>query len=230
MAHTKSEAEAVSSALCSSLHELRTVGNSGKYFLPRLNSLKEANPKLKLLDVGCGWGHMTASLAKAVGPEGHVVGLDINQDALALAREVAKRAEVADRVEFIHSDAYKLPFPDATFDMAHCHQVLCHLEKPWDVIREMARVTKPGGIVAIREGDLDSEIVWPQESGLVKFHRLIATAMNARGRGGGGADSGRQLLPWALKAGLTRSQITISYGTWWFDTPEDKGRWGTSEI
>lgn len=221
---------AVSTPLCSILHELRTAENSGGYFQPKLGSLKEANPNLKLLDVGSGWGHMGCSLARALGPEGGVVGVDINPESLAHAREVAERCGLHERVEFVEGDAYKLPFPDNEFDVAHCHQVLAHLEKPWDVIREMMRVTRPGGFVAIREGDLESEIVYPPEPGLLKFHKLIATAMTARGKGGGGADSGRQLLPWALRAGAKRDQITVSYGTWWFDTPEHKDKWGKQTL
>lgn len=77
MSQTKAEEEAVSTALCSSIHQQRTVENSAIYFLPVLNSLKEVNPRLKLLDVGCGWGHLTSNMAKVVGPDGHVIGIDI---------------------------------------------------------------------------------------------------------------------------------------------------------
>lgn len=221
-------AAASSPPLCSTLHELRTAENSGGYFQPKLQSLKAANPDgLKLLDVGSGWGHMSASLAQVLGrSQDRVIGLDINPDSLSHARQVIATKFPQNSVEFIHGDAYELPFPDGEFHVTHAHQVLAHLERPWDVVREMVRVTKPGGIVAIREGDLESEVVWPPEEGLLKFHKLIVTAMKTRGKGGGGADAGRQLLPWALKTGLRRDQITLSYGTWWFDTPENKDKWG----
>ncbi|KAM7215301.1 S-adenosyl-L-methionine-dependent methyltransferase [Rhypophila decipiens] len=216
--------------LCSILHELRTAENSGGYFLPRLYSLKERDPSLKLLDVGSGWGHMTASLSKIIGPSGKVTGLDIDPSTLVHARRHAKNADVEAHIEFIQGDAYSLPFADETFDITHAHQVLAHMERPWEVIREMVRVTKPGGFVAIREGDLESEVVWPKEPGLIRFHELIVKGMNMRGKGGGGADTGRRLLPWALRAGVHRTKATLSYGTWWFNGAEDKDKWAKAMV
>lgn len=48
--------------------------------------------------------------------------------------------------------------------------MLAHNKEPWDAIAEMLRVTKPGGVVAIREGDTDSEIWWPDDIGMQKCH------------------------------------------------------------
>jgi hypothetical protein len=81
-------------------------------------------------------------------------------------------------------------------------------------------VTKPGGIVAAREGDLETECIWPESSGLLKFHKFAAGMMNATG--------GRQLLSWALKAGVERGQITVSYSTWSYSTLSEKKVWGKS--
>ncbi len=211
---------------CAVLHEMRTIENSGAYFLPKLNSMKEANPELKVLDVGSGWGSIAASFATAIGPEGRVVGVDIDPNAVAHARGVATREGVAEQVKIVEGDAYKLPFADDEFDVAHIHQVLAHLTRPWDVMAEMLRVTKPGGIIVAREGDLESEVAWPAIPGLLKWHNLIVNAMNTRGHGGGGSKTGRQLLPWALRIGVPRSQVTLSYSTWSFDTPDHKEKWG----
>ncbi|SPQ24501.1 d4c3f64b-4bb2-444a-bb66-fa55ac78a6a6 [Thermothielavioides terrestris] len=207
---------------------MRTLENSGAYFLPKLHALRELNPTLKVLDVGCGCGSVTASFAKTIGPQGRVVGVDVDPAKVQHAKNVAAREGVADQVEVLEADAYKLPFADAEFDVVHTHQVLAHTARPWDVLAEMLRVTKPGGIVVAREGDLDSEVVWPVTPGLEKFHKLIATAMNARGKGGGGSNAGRQLLPWALKIGVPRSKINFSFGTWWFDTAEHKEIWANA--
>lgn len=179
--------------------------------------MKESNPHLTLLDVGAGSGTISVSFAKLI-PDGHVTGIDLNPNILPRARAVAEMAGVKN-IEFQQGNVYKLPFADETFDVTFCHQVLIHIGTPWDALREMLRVTKAGGIVAAREGDYETESVWPELSELCKFHKLMAGLMSA---GGGTPTAGRQLLSWALKAGAERSQITLSYSTSSYHTPSEK--------
>ena len=199
------------------LHELRTAENSAAYLLPKLQSMKESNPHLTLLDVGAGSGTISVSFAKLI-PDGHVTGVDLNPNILPRARAVAEMAGVKN-IEFQQGSIYKLPFADETFDITFCHQVLVHIGTPWDALREMLRVTKRGGVVAAREGDYETECVWPELPELIKFHKLIAGLMRA---GGGSPTTGRQLLSWALKVGVERSQVTLSYSTWLYHTPSDR--------
>src|ERR1700760_1231452 len=199
------------------LHEVRTAENSAAYLLPKLQSMKESNPHLTLLDVGAGSGTISVSFAKLI-PDGHVTGVDLNANILPRARAVADMAGVKN-IEFQQGTVYKLPFADETFDVTFCHQVLVHIGTPWDALREMLRVTKRGGIVAAREGDYETECVWPELPELRKFHKLMAGLM---GTGGGTPTAGRQLLPWALKAGVEPSQITPSYSSWSYHTPSDR--------
>jgi len=199
------------------LHELRTAENSAAHLLPKLQSMKESKPHLTLLDVGAGSGTISVSFAKLI-PDGHVTGVDLNPNILPRARAVAEMAGVKN-IEFQQGNVYKLPFADETFDVTFCHQVLIHIGTPWDALREMLRVTKRGGIVAAREGDYETECVWPDLPELCKFHKLMAGLMSA---GGGTATAGRQLLSWALKAGVERSQITLSYSTSSYQTPSEK--------
>ena len=79
-------------------------------------------------------------------------------------------------------------------------------KNPWDALREMLRVTKVGGIVAAREGDLETECVWPELPGLLKFRKFAGDMMTAAG---GSSTAGRQLLSWALRAGVRREQINF---------------------
>src|ERR1700753_3655476 len=199
------------------IHEVRTAENSAAYLLPKLQSMKESNPHLRLLDVGAGSGTISVSFAKLI-PDGHVTGVDLNANILPRARAVAEMAGVKN-IEFQEASVYKLPFADETFDIAFCHQVLIHIGTPWDALREMLRVTKRGGVVAAREGDYETECVWPELPGLSKFHKLMAGHM---GTGGGTPTAGRQLLSWALKAGVERSQVTLSYSTSSYHTPNDR--------
>lgn len=199
------------------LHELRTAENSAAHLLPKLQSMKESDPHLKLLDVGAGSGTISVSFAKLI-PDGHVTGVDLNPNILPRARAVAEMAGVKN-IEFQQGNVYKLPFADETFDVTFCHQVLIHIGTPWDALREMLRVTKRGGIVAAREGDYETECVWPELPELRKFHKLMAGLMSA---GGGTPTAGRQLLSWALKVGVERSQITLSYNTSSYHTPSER--------
>lgn len=202
-------------------HEWRNAENSAAYFLPKLQSMKESNPNLTLLDVGAGSGTISITFAKFI-PDGHVTATDLNPDILLRAASIAK-SEGVKNIEFQQADAYKLPFADETFDVTHCHQMLCHLKEPWEALREMMRVTKVGGVVAARDGDLETECVWPATPRLLKFHDFAVQLMRSKGESSNG---GRQLLSWALKAGAGRGQIKASFGTWCYSAREDKEVWG----
>lgn len=202
-------------------HELRNAENSAAFVLAKIELMKEINPKLTLLDVGAGSGTISASFAKAL-PEGHVTAVDLNPNILPRAKAVAEIAGLTN-IEFQQGDVKKLPFADGTFDITFCHQVLTHMPAPEDALREMLRVTKAGGIVAAREGDYKTELVWPELPGLSKFHKLAEEMMRTAG---GTATAGRQLVSWAGKAGAARSQVTLSFSTWSYHTPNEKETWG----
>lgn len=206
-----------------SILEFRTAENSAAYLLPKLQSMKESNPSLELLDVGSGPGAIAICFAKLI-PDGQVTAVDLNEKILPQARSMAESTGVTN-IKFQQADVYSLPFPDDTFDITHCHQMLTHLKAPWDALREMLRVTKPGGIVAAREGDQESECFWPGLPGLSKFKNLVSHALKAAG---GVPTGGRQLLSWALKAGVKPDRITTSYGGWCYRTQAEKNLWGMS--
>lgn len=106
-----------------------------------------------VLEVGCGNGVFLSGLAERVYPSGRVVGID-HADAFVI--EAQKNAAASPHAKVIsveQADAYRLPFADASFDVAHCERVLMHLEDPTAAIREMARVVRPGGLVVVAEPD-----------------------------------------------------------------------------
>jgi SAM-dependent methyltransferase len=192
-------------------HRWRTAENSAGYLLPHLTS------GATLLDVGCGPGTITADLAGMVAS---VTALEVTADALELARAEIGRRGVTN-VEFAVGDAHALDFPDDTFDVVHAHQVLQHLGDPVAALREMRRVTKPGGIVAVRDSDYAAFTWWPRLPALDEWLDLYERV--ARGNGGE-PDAGRRLLSWAHAAGFT--DVTPSSSTWCFATPEDRAWWG----
>jgi demethylmenaquinone methyltransferase/2-methoxy-6-polyprenyl-1,4-benzoquinol methylase len=70
----------------------------------------------KVLEIGFGTGHALASLARSVGPEGKVYGIDISEGMLAVARKKLKKAGLSDRVELTQDDALHLPYSLRSFD------------------------------------------------------------------------------------------------------------------
>jgi arsenite methyltransferase len=97
------------------------------------------------LDVGSGPGNVTASLARAAGPDGLALGIDISEP--MLARAVS--AQAGPQVGFLRADAQKLPLRDETVDAAVSLAVLQLIPNPSATLAEMVRVLRPGGRMAV---------------------------------------------------------------------------------
>ncbi|MEE1926936.1 methyltransferase domain-containing protein [Streptomyces sp. TRM 70351] len=193
-------------------HRWRTAENSAAYLLPRLRA------GLALLDVGCGPGTITAELAARVAP-GPVTAVDRSAEILDAARAQARRAGVPG-VRFLTGDVHALDFPDDSFDVVHAHQVLQHVGDPVAALREMRRVCRPGGLVAVRDADYAAMTWYPQLPGLDAWQELYQRVARA---GGGEPDAGRRLLGWAHAAGFT--DVTPTADVWCFATGEDRAWW-----
>lgn len=102
-----------------------------------------------VLDVGCGTGPQSRTLAAWPGV-GEVVGVDQLEPFLERARELAVDIP---NVSFQQADARKLPFEDASFDVVVLHTLLTHVPGAEDVLADVHRVLRPGGQVAIYDGD-----------------------------------------------------------------------------
>ena len=102
-------------------------------------------PDMAVLDCGCGKATITLGLAEAV-PDGRVVGVDLDKDSIWAACYSAAligRGNLA----CIAADGRRLPFHDRAFDAVLCHSMLETLDDPTNVIGELRRVTKHGGVV-----------------------------------------------------------------------------------
>ena len=97
------------------------------------------------LDVGCGPGAVTASLAHAAGPEGLALGVDISEPMLARA----VRAQAGPQVGFLRANAQQLPLRDQTVDAVVSIAVLQLIPDPTVALSEIARVLRPGGRLAV---------------------------------------------------------------------------------
>jgi ubiquinone/menaquinone biosynthesis C-methylase UbiE len=100
-----------------------------------------------VLDVGCGVGHWGRALAQVLPADARLTGVDQEAQWVGAAALRAQHAGLAPRCSFVQGDALALPFPDAAFDMTTCQTVLIHVSNPRAALREMMRVTRPGGLV-----------------------------------------------------------------------------------
>ena len=116
-------------------------------------------PGERVLEVGCGSGVVLRDLARRVGPNGCAVGLDVSAAFLPIARTLAEREGVAACIELREGDARALPFADQEFDLALAVTVLRHIPGGDQAVVEMARVVRPGGRVAVFEGDTDGCLI-----------------------------------------------------------------------
>jgi ubiquinone/menaquinone biosynthesis C-methylase UbiE len=128
------------------------------------------------LDAGCGIGLQALILAEAVGPAGHVTGLDLVPQLLVYAKDMVEKAGLSERVSFREGDVSKLPFDDHTFDWAWSKDCVGYGigPEPLSLVKELARVVKPGGRVAI--------LSWSSEK-LLPGHPLLEARLNATSAG-----------------------------------------------
>ncbi|MGC4173771.1 class I SAM-dependent methyltransferase [Demequina sp.] len=192
-------------------HRNRTVENSAPHLLPLLKNTD------RLLDVGAGPGTITVDFASRVA---HVTATEIGEDEVSLARATAAE-HGATNIDFAVADVHRLQFADDSFDVTHAHQVLQHVGDPVQALREMARVTRPGGIVAVRDSDYSAFTWWPQVPELDRWLELYVAVARANGAE---PDAGRRLLSWAHAAGLTDVSATSS--TWCYATEAEREWWG----
>lgn len=194
-------------------HRFRTAENSASYLIPHLQA------GMRVLDVGCGPGTITADLAKLIAP-GQMVAIDRAEAVLAEASAVCTERG-ADNVTIEVGDVYALEFEDDSFDVVHAHQVLQHLSDPVAALREMRRVTKPDGMVAIRDADYHAMTWYPPDPQLDRWmdiYQAVARSNDAE------PDGGRHLLAWANQAGF--STVESSATVWCFADAETRHWWG----
>jgi ubiquinone/menaquinone biosynthesis C-methylase UbiE len=193
-------------------HRWRTAENSAAYLLPHLR------PGMRLLDVGCGPGTLTADLAAWVAP-GDVLAVDVSAEVIAEAEAHARKVGAAN-LTFTVCDFRSAGLAAGSFDVVHAHQVLQHLRDPVGALTEMRRLVRPDGVVAVRDGDY-SAMVWSPPDPLLDRWREIYLAVTRRN--GAEADAGRRLLRWAREAGF--QEIAFSTSNWTFATPGDRSWW-----
>ena len=154
---------------------------------------------MKVLDVGSGAGDVALTLAEFVGPEGNVVGVDVNPDVLKTAQE---RAEAADftNIQFIAGDVRTLELSD-DFDAIVGRLVLLYMADPADALRHLATRLCPGGIVAFQDTELAlyRTVIHPDTP---LMNQLVEWGLTVFERSGAHLNMGMELYRVFVDAGL----------------------------
>ena len=158
---------------------------------------------MTVLDLGCGAGDVALLLADLVGPQGHVLALDTNQDILDVARERVRAAGWT-TVTFQHGG---IPRADlgADVDAVVGRWVLMYAPEPESLLREARGLLRPGGIVAFQEGDIRSSVRAYPPAPL--HEQLVRLTTPPPGAPGPDIEMGLKLFRTFVQAGLPAPQL-----------------------
>lgn len=115
---------------------------------------RTANVSGGVLDIGCGFGLETLRIARRLGSDTSVTGLDISAEFLGEAKRRAAAAHLS--AQFDQGDAQALPYPSQTYNYVRAERVLIYLQDPSEALREMQRVATPNAWLAVIEPDFSS--------------------------------------------------------------------------
>ena len=171
-----------------------------------------AGSRLRVLDVGCGPGALTAELVRRVGPDA-VAAVDPSEPFV-----VAARGRLPD-VDVRRATAEALPHPDGAFDAALAQLVVHFMADPVAGLREMGRVTRPGGVVAACVWDFAGERA-PLTTFWHAAGQLDAATVDESGLAGAREGHLVELAGAAGLAGAEQSELTVrvtypTFEDWW---------------
>jgi ubiquinone/menaquinone biosynthesis C-methylase UbiE len=141
-------------------------------------------PRARVLDAPCGGGFYTACFARRLGRAGAITAADLSDAYLARAKRAVAAVHPRPAATFVRADVYHLPFEDASFDAAWCAQSFISLDDPAGALRQLRRVVRPGGVVAVLETDEFHHVLlpWPVGLELVVQKAVQAASQKKYGR------------------------------------------------
>jgi ubiquinone/menaquinone biosynthesis C-methylase UbiE len=161
-------------------------------------------------DLGCGPSGILNLLARAVGPAGHVTGVDADPAHVAAARQHLAADKLAN-VEVLTGDARHTGLPASAFDLVHTRTVLVTIPEPAEVVAEMVRLTRPGGWVASQEPDVGCALCYPPS---LAWDRTLELFQASFVRTGADFRIGRRLTELFREAGLKDVRVTVHAGSY----------------
>lgn len=178
-------------------------------------TLLEPHKPLRIIEIGCGSGVILNELMQL--PQAKTFGLDIDSQYLNLAMRNLPHSGL------LEADAHKIPLATSSFDVCLCHFFLLWISDPDSVLREMARITRPGGIVcALAEPDYGGRIDFPPTLAPVGQYQIQALTQQ-----GANPNMGRKLRSLFTHEGLSDVVTGVLGGQWQhpFNTDEWESEW-----
>jgi SAM-dependent methyltransferase len=157
----------------------------------------------RVLEIGCGPLGCLELLSERVGPSGTVVGIELSDDAVQLAKKNLSERKIKN-VEVLGGNARSAGLPYESFDLVTSRLVLVNVPAPEQIISEAIALARPGGVVAFHEVDWEAMICEP----LVKeWSRLIALFLTVADKNGSDFYIGRRLPRLLREAGINDLQV-----------------------
>jgi SAM-dependent methyltransferase len=164
-------------------------------------------PGMRCVDLGCGGGAVSLELAELAGPAGSVVGVDMDQAKLDLARQAARERGLPNVVfEGGDVNAWRAP---GEYDLVYCRFLLQHLARPVDLLRRMWDAVRPGGVLAVEDADLEGLFCDPDNDGFAFCRRMYAEVL---ARNGGDPGCARRLPRYFREIGIPDASMRLLQG------------------
>jgi ubiquinone/menaquinone biosynthesis C-methylase UbiE len=171
---------------------------AGRRLLAELETALNDAPSLTAVDVGCGALGWLRILDDWVGPDGRVIGTDVDPQMLALARAVAETERLT-RVRVVEDDLFATALPERAADLVHARFQLAPLGRAREQLATYQQLTRPGGILVVEDPDTASWHYTPDAPRTQELIDLILTAFQAVG---GDFDAGRHTARLMREHGL----------------------------
>lgn len=159
---------------------------------------------MRCIDVGCGGGAVTLEIARLVAPGGAVVGVDMDEIKLGLARRAAAERGLSN-VEFKVADVREWDEP-ASCDAVYARFLLQHLSQPGTLIGRMWAAVRDGGVMIMEDADFGGWCCDPPNEGFDLFLDAYRRVLQRRG---GDHAIGRKLYRYCLAAGIPDPRVTV---------------------
>lgn len=160
--------------------------------------------EMHCLDAGCGSGDVSLELSRRVGASGRVLGIDLDEVKLELARSTAQACG-ARSLEFRNADVLTLP-GQAEFDLIYVRFVLTHLTDPGAALTRLVELLRPNGVLALEDIDMSGSFSHPPSAAYQRYAELYIQAVQAKGAD---ANIGPRLPELLRGAGLSRVQAGL---------------------
>ena len=162
-------------------------------------------PGLSVLDVACGGGDVACDMASIVGPSGKVVGTDIDEAQLDIARAEARQLGL-DNIEFRLSNITE-EGPGETFDLVYARFILTHLNNPARAVLRMRDALKSGGVLVLEDIDFSGHFSLPDCPAFEAYQEIYVETARRRGSD---ANIGLRLPALMREAGFEAIQVSVA--------------------